>query len=208
MNLNNKNTNKEGAQNITKTDQNNENKKGSLERPEGSKNGLGYPPGIINFQNPSHSGSPDKYPNQPAGAPGQSTAPGYPAYPTYPAYPSSAGYYPPPFFPRRPLEPYGVAAGTMGIVAMAIFWLSIFPGLYGTIFFAVIITISVLGMIFGAYSYANRLRRNISGLVGLILSIIATVLSSLIWSFSHYDYYYDRYEIILMLINNLKLWLL
>jgi hypothetical protein len=99
MNLNNKNTNKEGAQNITKTDQNNENKKGSLERPEGSKNGLGYPPGIINFQNPSHSGSPDKYPNQPAGAPGQSTAPGYPAYPTYPAYPSSAGYYPPPFFP-------------------------------------------------------------------------------------------------------------
>jgi hypothetical protein len=103
-------------------------------------------------------------------------------------------YYPPyypPSFPRPPMDSFGVAAMTLGIVAMCIFWLSVLPfGYYGTILFVVVICITSLGIIFGGYSYANRRRRSIHGLVGLILSIIATILSAIIWSVTHIPYIY------------------
>ncbi len=108
--------------------------------------------------------------------------------------------YPPmyPYMPR-PIEPFGITSATLGIVAMAVFWLSVFPEIYGTIFYAAVITISIIGIIFGAYSYSSKFRRNVPGLVGLILSIIAIVLSSIIWIFSHMRYDYFYYDIIWIL---------
>jgi hypothetical protein len=124
---------------------------------------------------------------------------GYSGYPGYPGYPGGPGNQPgfppyyPPYYPKRPMEPFGITSATLGIVSMCIFWLSVIPYFLGTLFFIIILTMSVLGIIFGAYSYANRMRRNTPGLVGLILSIIAIVLSSTVWSFTHMQYvaHYD-----------------
>ena len=129
----------------------------------------------------------------PQGYPGFSGYPGYPGYPGGPGnQPGFPPYYPP-YYPKRPVEPFGITAATLGIVSMSIFWLSVIPYFLGTILFIIILSMSVLGIIFGAYSYANKIRRNTPGLVGLILSIIAIVLSSTIWSFTHMPYgvYYD-----------------
>lgn len=102
------------------------------------------------------------------------------------------GYFPqyyPPYYPRRPLEPFGVTAMTLGIVAMCIFWLSVFPDIFGTMLFVVVICIAGISIIFGGYSFASKRLRSTQGLVGLILSIIALILSSIMWSFSHINYY-------------------
>jgi hypothetical protein len=129
----------------------------------------------------------------PYGYPGFSGYPGSTGYPGGPGNPPGFPPYYPPYYPKRPVEPFGITAATLGIVSMCIFWLSIIPYFLGTLLFIIILSMSVLGIIFGAFSYANKMRRNTPGLVGLILSIIAIVLSSTVWSFTHMQYvaHYD-----------------
>ena len=83
-------------------------------------------------------------------------------------------------------NPYGTIAMTQGIIVMCIFWLSIFPNNLGTTLFLVILGIAGFGIGCGIFSNTVGQPRSIPGLVGLILSINATVLSSIIWAFSHY----------------------
>ena len=154
------------------------------------------------------------FPGQMYGAPapgpyGANPVPGVdPGQGNYPGQPPS-GYGPPPppgmgmppyyyqpyfpmFYPRKPLDPFGATSLTLGIVAMCMFWLSIIPYFLGTMMFIVIVCMTGLSIIFGAYSFGSRHRRSTHGLVGLILSIIALILCSILWYWSHayYDYYY------------------
>ncbi len=102
----------------------------------------------------------------------------------YPEY-----YYPyySPYYSRASMEPFGVTSATLGIVAMCIFWISIFDEI-GTLFYIVIVCMTGISIIFGGYSFIARKRRNVRGLVGLILSIIAVTLSTIIWVFSNIPY--------------------
>jgi len=140
----------------------------------------GYPP---------YGPSPYSYPADPrySQPPGWGMGGGMPPYyPTY--YPPHYGSY----YPRRPPDAFGVTALTFGIVAMCIFWLSIIPDFIGLMFFIVLVCITGMGIIFGGYSFGNRMRRSIHGLVGMILSILAIILSTIIFYRTHiYVEYYD-----------------
>jgi hypothetical protein len=148
--------------------------------PYGSGPGPGMGPGMGPGPTQGHN------PNQPPGGYGPPPPPGMGMPPHY--------YQPyfPMYYPRKPIDAFGVTALTLGIVAMCMFWLSIIPYFFGTMMFIVIVCMTGLSIIFGAYSFGNRQRRSTHGLVGLILSIIAIILSSIIWYWSHanYDYYY------------------
>ncbi|MCK5559792.1 MAG: hypothetical protein KAJ51_04340 [Thermoplasmata archaeon] len=127
-------------------------------------------PGYI-YGDPTHMPYPDPRYGPPPGGP---AGPGMPP-----------SFYPPmyPNYPRRPLDAFGATALTLGIVSMCIFWIPIFPFSISTILYIVIISLSGIGIIFGGYAFASKRRRSIQGLVGMILSIIAIILSSIIWSF-------------------------
>jgi hypothetical protein len=99
-------------------------------------------------------------------------------------YPGSYYSYYSPYYSRAPMEPFGVTSATLGIVAMCIFWISVFPTI-GTLFYIVIVCMTGISIIFGGYSFIAKKRRNVRGLVGLILSIIAITLSTIIWVFSN-----------------------
>jgi len=137
--------------------------------PGGPPNAPGYDP---RFGPPPAGGGPGVGPGSPMGMP--------PPY--YPYYP--------PYYPKRPLDPFGATALTVGIVSMCIFWLSIIPVFIGTVIFIVIVCLTGIGIIFGGYSFANKKRRSISGLVGMILSIIGLVLASILWSYTNYMWGY------------------
>jgi hypothetical protein len=102
-------------------------------------------------------------------------------------------YYPPyyPYYPRRPLDAFGATALTLGIVSICLFWLPLFPFSIGTLFYVVVISLAGIAMIFGGYSFASKRRRSIHGLVGMILAIVAVVLSTIIWTyvFTRWGYY-------------------
>jgi hypothetical protein len=104
-----------------------------------------------------------------------------PPYPQYPPY-----YY----YPRKPLDPFGATAATLGIISMCIFWLAIAPDLFGTMIFVIIICMSGISIIFGGYAFGSKSRRSIAGLIGLIIAIVAIVLSSILWVFTHIIWYW------------------
>lgn len=135
-------------------------------------------PGYM-YGDPSGPYPPDPRYGPPPGGPG---APGMPP-----------AYYPPyyPFYPKRPLDPFGATALSLGIVSLCIFWLPFFPFALGTLFFVVIISLAGIAIIFGSYSFASKRRRSVHGLVGMILAIVAVVLSSIIWTFvfTNWGYY-------------------
>jgi hypothetical protein len=133
----------------------------------------------MTFPGHHNAGYPGGMPPGPYGPP-----PMYGGMPQYPGYPP---YYP--YYPRRPIDPFGATALTLGIIAMCIFWFTIIPDVFGTLMLVVIICLGGISIIFGGYSYASRKRRSIAGLVGLIIAIVALVLSSLLWSFTHIGYY-------------------
>jgi hypothetical protein len=118
------------------------------------------------------------------GPPGPGTGMGMP--PQY--YPP---YYPMFYPPRRPMDAFGAAGVTFATIAMCLFWLSVFPEILGTMIFVVVVCLGGLGIIFGGYGFASKKRRSIGGLVGAIVGIVAIVLGSIFWSYTHIIYYYS-----------------
>lgn len=95
-----------------------------------------------------------------------------------------------PLYYRPPVDPFGASAMTFGVVSMCIFWLSIIPDIIGTILFFVLLALTGLGITLGFYAFGVKRPRSIHGLVGAILSIIAIILSTILWGYSHYMFYY------------------
>ena len=171
---------------------------------------------------------PDKYdndgnkererPQPPYMPPGSPPPPPPPPTHEYISYPGQfGGNYPPPYdthdwhgprgpmypmFYKPPVDPFGISALTFGIVTICIFWLSIFPYFLGTTIFFVVVTLGGLGISIGIYSYTFRRPRSVHGLVGFILSIIAIVLSSIFWLYTHENhlFYPEYYEMIKVLL--------
>ncbi len=121
--------------------------------------------------------------------------------------PPFQSYQPPPYYwgqppPQMPPYPYNpwqynrpkrsvftTVGITFGIIVMCIFWTAIFPYIFGTVLLIVVIVFASLGITFGSLGYSKK--KEDLGLVALIISIVAIILSIIFWVFTHMPYYLD-----------------
>jgi len=98
-------------------------------------------------------------------------------------------------YPKPKKSVFSTVGITFGIIVICMFWTAIFPGFFGTTLLIVVIVFAVISIIFGSIGY--RQKKEDWGLVAIILSVVAIILSIIFWLFTHVpELYYYGYDLI------------
>ena len=96
-------------------------------------------------------------------------------------------------YPKEKKSIFTIVGLTFGIIVICMFWTAIFPGFFGTTLLIVVISFAIISIVFGTLGYQRK--KEDWGLVAIILSIVAIILSLIFWLFTHvpelYNYGYD-----------------
>jgi len=83
---------------------------------------------------------------------------------------------------------FGIAALVLGIIAMCLIWITIFPWWLRTSYYFVHLPLGILAIIFGTIGYWGGKRHDTYGLAGFILGLVVTIvgfifmfISSVMW---------------------------